>query len=93
MKITLVKSNLEAQLTGSPAVVSFSITQRQLTAFNRSQGDSIRNAPSFNETVNKQRGLPCPEARQWLRSLYSDQYGIMSGTLTMQHLRNATANL
>ena len=89
MKITLIKSNLEAQLTGSPAVVSFSITQKQLTAFNRSQGDSLRNAPSFNEAVNKQRGLPCPTARQWLRSLYSGHLGIEGGTLTMQHLRNA----
>lgn len=35
MKVTLVKSNLEARITNSPAVVSFSITQRQLNAFNK----------------------------------------------------------
>jgi hypothetical protein len=35
MKVTLVKSNLEARITGSPAVVSFSVTQRQLNAFNK----------------------------------------------------------
>jgi len=87
MKITLLKSNLEAQLTGSPAVVSFTITQKNLTAFNRSQGNSITTAPSFNEIVNQGRGLPCPEARKWLRRIYSDQFGIMSGTLTMQHLK------
>jgi len=87
MKITLLKSNLEAQLTGGPAVVSFTVTQKNLTAFNRSQGGSIKNAPSFNEAVNQERGLPCPEARQWLRRIYSDQFGIMSGTLTMKHLK------
>jgi len=87
MKITLLKSNLEAQLTGGPAVVSFTITQKQLTAFNRSQGSSITTAPSFNESVNQERGLPCPEARQWLRRVYSDQFGIIPGILTMRHLK------
>jgi hypothetical protein len=91
MKITLVKSNLEAQLTGGPAVVSFTITQKQLTAFNRSLAGPIRYAPSFIDAIQF-RFLPCPEARQWLRRVYSDQFGIMSGTLTMQHLRTATFN-
>jgi hypothetical protein len=89
MKVTIVKSNLEAKITGTPAIVTFTITQRNLNAFNLSQGSSIRKAPSYNEEVNKQRGLPCPEARKWLRSVYSDKFGIMSGTLTMRDLKEA----
>ena len=87
MKITLVKSNLEAQLTGSPSVVSFAITQKNLKAFNMSQGGGIKNAPSYNENVNKERGLPSPEARKWLRDIYSQEFGIMSGKLTLAILK------
>lgn len=91
MKITLVKPNVEAKISGTPAIVTFTVTQKNLDAFNRSQGGTIWNAPSYNEEVNKQRGLPCPEARRWLRSVYSDKFGIMSGNLTMKDIREAIA--
>ena len=83
MKVTIVKSNLEAQISGTPAIVTFTITQKNINAFNLSQGGGIKNAPSYNENVNKERGLPCPEVRQWLRSIYSSEFGIMQGKLTM----------
>lgn len=89
MKITIVKSNIEAKISGTPAIVTFTVTQKNLDAFNRSQGGSIRNAPSYNEEVNKQRGLPCPEAMRWLRSVYSDKFGLMSGNLTMKDIQQA----
>jgi len=88
MKVTLVKSNLEARITGSPAVVSFSVTQRQLNALNAAKRN-LRNAISFNEHYNTANGLPSPEARMWLHSVYADTFGIESGTLTMAHLRIA----
>ena len=90
MKITVVNTNAKVAL-GYPAVVTFEVTAKSLAAFNRSQGDTIRNAPSFNEAVNQQRGLPGPEARQWLRSLYSDRFGIMGGNLTMADVKGAVA--
>ena len=83
MKVTIVKSNLEAKISGTPAIMTFTITQKNLNAFNLSQGGGIKNAPSYNENVNKERGLPCPDARQWLRSIYSSEFGIMQGKLTM----------
>lgn len=91
MKITLVKPNIEAKISGTPAVVTFIVTQKNLNAFNRSQGGSIRNAPSYNEEINKQMGLPSPEARRWLRSVYFDKFGLMSGNLTMKDIQQALA--
>jgi hypothetical protein len=90
MKITI--ENAHAKLAVRyPAAVTFEVTAKSLAAFNRSQGDSIRNAPSFNEAVNEQRGLPSPLARQWLRSLYSDKFGCMSGQLTMKDVKGAVS--
>ena len=88
MKITLVNPNTKVAL-GFPALTTFEVTAKSLAAFNRSQGDTIRNAPSFNEAVNEKRGLPSPEARQWLRSLYADKFGVMGGRLTMADVRGA----
>ena len=88
MKITIINPNAKVAL-GYPAIATFEITAKSLAAFNRSQGDTIRNAPSFNEAVNEQRGLPGPEARQWLRSLYLDKFGIMGGNLTMADVKGA----
>jgi hypothetical protein len=88
MKITIINPNAKVAL-GFPAVATFEITAKSLAAFNRSQGDTIRNAPSFNEAVNEQRGLPSPAARQWLRSLYSDKFGVMRGNLSMADVRGA----
>ena len=90
MKITIINPNAKVAL-GCSAIVTFEVTAKSLAAFNRSQGDTIRNAPSFNEAVNQQRGLPGPEARQWLRSLYSDRFGIMGGNLTMADVKGAVA--
>ena len=81
MKITIVNTNAKVAL-GFPAVATFEVTAKNLTAFNRSQR-TLAHAPSYNEAVNDQRGLPGPEARQWLRSLYSDKFGVMGGNLTM----------
>ena len=88
MKITIINPNAKVAL-GFPAVATFEVTAKSLAAFNRSQGNSIRNAPSYNEAVNEQRGLPGPEARQWLRSLYSDKFGCMNGRLTMADVKGA----
>jgi hypothetical protein len=88
MKITIINPNTKVAL-GFPAIARFDVTAKSLAAFNRSQGDTIRNAPFFNEAVNEQRGLPSPEARQWLRSLYADKFGCMSGNLTMADVRGA----
>jgi hypothetical protein len=35
MKVTIVKSNLEAKITGTPAIVTCNITQRDLNRFNQ----------------------------------------------------------
>jgi hypothetical protein len=88
MKITLVNSNAKIAL-GFPASVTFEVTAKNLAAFNRSQGDSIKNAPSFNENVNRERGLPDANARLWLRGLYSDKFGVMKGNLTMADVKGA----
>jgi len=89
MKITLVNPNTKVAL-GFPALVTFDMTAKSLAAFNRSQGGTIKNAPSYNEEVNKQRGLPSQQARQWLRSLYADKFGIMGGgSLTMADVKGA----
>ena len=88
MKITIINPNTKVAL-GFPSIVTFEVTVRSLAAFYRSQGDTIRNAPSFNEEVNKQRGLPSAEARQWLRSLYADKFGCMNGSLTMKDVKEA----
>ena len=88
MKITIINPNAKVAL-GFPAVATFEITAKNLAAFNRSQGDTIRNAPSFNEEWNESAGLPGPEARQWLRSLYSDKFGVMGGNLTMADVKGA----
>jgi hypothetical protein len=90
MKITLVNPNTKVSL-GFPAIVTFDVTAKNLAEFNRSQGDTIRNAPSYNEEVNKQRGLPNPEARQWLRSIYSSKFGCMNGSLTMADVKGAVS--
>jgi hypothetical protein len=90
MRITIINPNAKVAL-GYPAVATFEVTAKSLSAFNRSQGDTVRNAPSFNEAVNEQRGLPGPEARQWLRSLYSDKFGVMGGKLTMADLKGAVS--
>jgi len=78
---------------GYPETVSFDVTPKNLRAFNLSQGGSIKNAPSYNENVNRERGLPCPEARQWLRELHVSTFGVMSGNLTMAHVKDAVHNL
>lgn len=88
MKITIYNPNVKIAL-GYPATVTFEITPKNLRAFNLSQGGTIKNAPSFNENVNRERGLPCPEARQWLRELHGHVFGIMNGNLTMAHVKNA----
>lgn len=88
MKITIVNTNAKVAL-GFPACVTFEINAKSLAAFNRSQGDSIKNAPSFNEAVNRERGLPDANARLWLRGLYSDKFGCMKGNLTMADVKGA----
>ena len=88
MKITIVNTNAKVAL-GFPACVTFEVNAKNLAAFNRSQGDSIKNAPSFNEAVNKERGLPDANARLWLRGLYSDKFGCMKGNLTMADVKGA----
>ena len=88
MKITIVNTNAKVAL-GFPACVTFEVNAKNLAAFNRSQGDSIKNAPSFNEAVNKERGLPDANARLWLRGLYSDKFGIMKGNLTLADVKGA----
>jgi hypothetical protein len=90
MKITIINLNTKVAL-GFPALTTFEVTAKSLAAFNRSQGDSIRNAPSYNEEVNKQRGLPSAEARQWLRSLYCHKFGVMRGNLTMADVKGAVS--
>ena len=88
MKITLVNTNAKIAL-GFPACVTFEINAKNLAAFNRSQDSGIKNAPSFNENVNRERGLPDENARLWLRGLYSDKFGIMKGNLTMADVKGA----
>ena len=88
MKITIIYPNAKVAL-GFPALVTFEVTAKSLAAFNRSQGGGIKNAPSFNENVNRERGLPDANARQWLRSIYSDNFGIMGGNLTMADVKGA----
>lgn len=88
MKITIVNTNAKVAL-GFPACVTFEVNAKSLAAFNRSQDDGIKNAPSFNEAVNKERGLPDINARLWLRGLYSDKFGIMKGNLTMADVKGA----
>ena len=90
MKITIVNTNAKVAL-GFPACVTFEVNAKSLAAFNRSQGDSIKHAPSFNEAVNKERGLPDANARLWLRGLYSDKFGIMKGNLTMADVKGAVS--
>ncbi len=90
MKITIVNTNAKVAL-GFPALVSFEVTAKSLAAFNLSQGGGIKNAPSFNENRNRERGLPDANARQWLRSLYSDKFGIMGGHLTMADVKGAVS--
>lgn len=87
MKITVVNSNAKIAL-GFPAVVTFEVTSKSLAAFNRSQR-TLAHAPSFNEAWNKSVGLPSPQARQWLRCLYSDKFGVMVGNLTMADVKGA----
>lgn len=67
------------------------ITTKQLTAFNRSQGGGIDNAPSFNEAVNQRRGLPNAETRRKLRLLYVEKFGLMTDSrgLTMGDVLHA----
>ncbi len=72
MRITLVKSNLEAQLTGTPAITSFKLTAAQLRAWN-----TFRNTAHL-EDRNSDWGLPCAEACNWLRSTF----GVRPITLT-----------
>jgi hypothetical protein len=88
MKITIANPNVKIAL-GFPATVTFDVTPNNLRAFNLSQGSTIKNAPSFNENVNKERGLPTPEARQWLRELHGHVFGIMHGNLTMRDVKKA----
>ena len=88
MKITIVNTNAKVAL-GFPACVTFEVNAKSLAAFNRSQGDGIKHAPSFNEAVNKERGLPDINARLWLRGLHSDKFGIMKGNLTMSDVKGA----
>lgn len=88
MKITIVNTNAKVAL-GFPACVTFEVNAKNLAAYNRSQGDGIKNAPSFNEAVNKERGLPDADARLWLRMLYADKFGIMKGNLTMADVKGA----
>lgn len=52
MKITIVNTNAKVAL-GFPACVTFEVNAKNLAAFNRSQGDGIKHAPSFNEEWNK----------------------------------------
>ena len=89
MKITIVNTNAKVAL-GFPAVATFEVTAKSLAAFNRSQR-TLAHAPSYNEAANEQRGLPGPEARQWLRSLYYDKFGVMGGNLTMAEVKRAVA--
>jgi hypothetical protein len=88
MEIT-VSYPLAKVALGYPALVTFAVTPRSLAAFNRSQGGTIKNAPSFNEAVNRERGLPDANARQWLRALYCEKFGIMGGALKMSDVKNA----
>lgn len=90
MKINIINTNAKVAL-GFPACVTFEINAKSLRAFNRSQGDGIENAPSFNEAVNRERGLPDANARLWLRGLYSDKFGIMKGNLTMADVKGAVS--
>lgn len=88
MKITIVNTNAKVAL-GFPVSATFEVNAKSLAAFNCSQGGGIENAPSFNEAVNKERGLPDANARLWLRGLYSDKFGIMKGNLTMADVKGA----
>lgn len=88
MKITLVNPKIKTAL-GAPETITFDVTAKNLRAFNLSQGSTIKNAPSFNENVNRERGLPCIEARAWLRELFSSKFGIMNGNLTMADVKSA----
>jgi len=63
------------------------VTLKSLAAFNLSQGGTIKNAPSFNEEINKQRGLPDANSRHLLRKIYSETFGIFGGNLTMQDIK------
>jgi hypothetical protein len=92
MQILLVNPKVKVAL-GFPPTVSFKITPKNLRAFNLSKGGSIKNAPSYNENVNRERGLPSPEARAWLRELHASIFGVMNGNLTMAHVKNAVNNL
>lgn len=67
MTITLVKSNLEAQLTGAPAITSFKLTAAQLRAWN-----TFRDTAHI-EHRNADWGLPCAEACKWLRNTFGEQ--------------------
>jgi hypothetical protein len=58
------------------------ITKKELFAFNKTLGGGIKDAVSYNENVNKQRGLPPPDIRAALRKIHSDEFGIMGGKLT-----------
>lgn len=87
MKITVTYPNAKVAL-GFPAIASFEVTAKSLSAFNRSQR-SLALAPSFNEAWNEAVGLPNPQARQWLRSIYSEKFGVMGGNLTMADVKGA----
>jgi hypothetical protein len=89
MKIHLLNPKAFCELTGVPPVESFTLTAKQLGAWNAVQFRTF--GISANENVNAERGLPCAVARRWLRSLHSAKFGICnpSGRLTWADVKNA----
>ena len=92
MKITLLNPSSTVALGIAPAVESFSLTPRQLRAWNASHFKL--GGISANENANEARGLPCPAARRWLRGLHEHVHGICYPTapLTMADVRRALSS-
>lgn len=67
------------------------LTRKQLSAWNSSHYKWA--GISFNENVNRERGLPNPETRDFLRKLHSDTFGICepAGRLTWKQVQEAMA--
>lgn len=89
MKIQLLNPSALCQIMGAPPVETFSLTQKQLRAWNRAKVRAF--GISFNESFNSEQGLPCEAAMRWLSSLHSSKFGTLepSGEVTWSDVRNA----
>jgi hypothetical protein len=87
MKITRHRSSGPIAI-GKGAVESFEITPRQLRVWNylKNKDGGI----TYNENWNQSQGLPCPEARAWLKAIHSRKFGTCDpeGQVTWHDIQN-----